>query len=365
MDAEGKGGESVEKTAVLSETGRRYSYLDAMRILAILLVLFIHTGTRGSYLFQKLTGSWTYWPALANGILCWTAVPLFFMTSGALLLGREESCGAVLRRFFRFFLVLLLCSALQYYYLSGGKLEQMHLWYYIQVTYYYYILDTYWFLYTYLGFLLTLPLLRRMASAMENRDFWYLLALYALLKLMHVGELLYWQGEYTLNRSVVIFTAADCVFYPLLGYWLHSRVEEEAFTGRRLLLLTAGSLAALGLCSVLFHHASAIGAPEPGDYYTSFLYLPVLTLFYAMRLLFLRHPPGERIAAVLRTLGACSFGVYLFENVFKRLTEPVYKTLAPHLGRLPACWLWIAASYLVGCAAVWLLKKIPGLRRLL
>ena len=355
----------METTAALRETGRRHAYLDAVRILAILLVLFIHSGSRGSYLYQKLAGSWTYWPALANGILCWAAVPLFFMASGALLLGREESFGALLRRFLRFFLVLLLCSALQYVYMNDGDVSRLHLWYFLQVFYYNYLLDTYWFLYAYLGFLLSLPLLRRLAVSMGDRDFWYLLGVYALLKALGVFELLYWGGAYTLNRSVVIFFAADCVCYPLLGYWLHERVEEGAFTGRRLLLLTAASLAGLGLSCVLVHHANAIGAPEPGNYYTTFLYLPVLTLFYALRLLFLRHPPGERAAAVLRTLGGCSFGVYLFENIFKRLAEPVYTALAPRLGRLPACWLWIAASYLIGCAAVWLLKKIPGLRRLL
>ena len=349
------------------QSGRvsRYPYLDAVKIVAILLVLFIHSGPRGSYLFLSLPGTWLYWPAMANGILCWIAVPLFYMTSGALLLSREESLGKTFLRFFRFLLVLLLFSALPYLHSVWSNHTKPAFVYFLQTVYSSYLFDSYWFLYNYLGILLSLPLLRRLARAMRDMDYLYMLGIYALFKLMYVGELYLWQGETVLNRSLVVFYTSDCVFYPLLGYWLHCRLDERWFTRRNMLLLLASAVTALALNCLVVHWAYAVNDPDPGRYYTCFLYVDAVAVFCGIRQFFRSHVPGERLARVLRLLSECSFGVYLLENMIKPPLLPIYNMLYPYIGQLPACWCWLGACFLLGTAITWILRLIPGLRKLL
>ena len=79
----------------MSQAGKRTVYLDFIRILAIYMVLFNHTRTSGFVLFTVRRGSFFYPFYLFNAILIKSAVPLFFMVSGALLLGKEESYSQI------------------------------------------------------------------------------------------------------------------------------------------------------------------------------------------------------------------------------------------------------------------------------
>ena len=68
---------------------KRKIYLDFLRIIAIFMVLFNHTGTSGFVLFTVTQRSALYPFYLFNAILIKIAVPLFFMISGVLLLGKN------------------------------------------------------------------------------------------------------------------------------------------------------------------------------------------------------------------------------------------------------------------------------------
>lgn len=78
----------------------RKSYIDLLKIMAIYMVLFNHTKDKGFILFTIAQGSKLYPFYLFNAIWIKIAVPLFFMTSGALLLGKEESIGQILKKEF-------------------------------------------------------------------------------------------------------------------------------------------------------------------------------------------------------------------------------------------------------------------------
>lgn len=74
--------------------GRRLAYIDALRIIAILLVVFNHLP--GYTLYMSNTGpkAWLY---MFLTMVTRINVPLFLMVSGALLLGKRESISRVLR----------------------------------------------------------------------------------------------------------------------------------------------------------------------------------------------------------------------------------------------------------------------------
>ena len=70
---------------------RNLIHIDILRIIACVFVIFNHTGAIGftKYLSYPIY-SVHYWCWLFVSVLCKTAVPLFLMISGALLLNKEE-----------------------------------------------------------------------------------------------------------------------------------------------------------------------------------------------------------------------------------------------------------------------------------
>ena len=96
--------------------GRRV-YIDFLKVIAIYLVLFNHTGVSGFVLFTVRQGTKMYFPLMFNAILIKIAVPLFFMCTGALMLdpARRLTGRDIFRRYFLRVLVILLVWAWLYY----------------------------------------------------------------------------------------------------------------------------------------------------------------------------------------------------------------------------------------------------------
>lgn len=97
---------------------RRLVHVEILRVIAICLVVFNHTWTSGYMLYSAVGRSYRYYyPLLFLSIFCKAAVPIFFMISGALLLGREESYKELyVKRVARMLLALVFFSLMEYCY---------------------------------------------------------------------------------------------------------------------------------------------------------------------------------------------------------------------------------------------------------
>ena len=84
-------------------------YIEVLRIIAALFVIFNHTGSMGFELYSSYTiCSPKYWIMLFLSILCKVAVPLFLMISGALLLNKDLNVKEIWKyRISRIFIALL------------------------------------------------------------------------------------------------------------------------------------------------------------------------------------------------------------------------------------------------------------------
>ena len=148
----------------MSETKKRYHYLDLLRILACVSVIFNHTGETGFLAFSLQPAfslrSWIY---AAVSILTSINVPLFFMISGVTLLKKEESLKKTYMRILRFVLLIVIFSGLLCIrdILRGQEWTPVSFLKYIFSYNYSY---TYWYLYYYIAFLMITPLLRSMVS---------------------------------------------------------------------------------------------------------------------------------------------------------------------------------------------------------
>ena len=255
----------------------RKLHLEALRILASFLVLFNHTGEQGFFLFAAYPPQHpAYWLYLALSIACKAAVPIFFMVSGALLLedSREEPLRVLFRkRILRTALLLVLISLVYY-------LWQRVLWdapaslpEFLELLYAGRVITPLWYLYAYLGFLLALPLLRRLARALGNREFFYWAALALLFQgLLPTLSAWLWKEQAPACGLSLGWLLEQAVFYPCLGYFAEHRLQQTQLTRRRIALLWLGSLAGIAISALLTaragrqharHLSAACAAHEP------------------------------------------------------------------------------------------------------
>ena len=135
------------------------TYIECLRIIAIILVIYNHTRELGFTLYQYTSDACSYYLSVLMIPVCKTAVPIFLMISGATLLGKEEDYRYLFsRRIVRYVGIILFWGSIQYFrYVRTGKAElSVRGWW--NNIYSSPKLETYWYLYLYLGFLLLLPL---------------------------------------------------------------------------------------------------------------------------------------------------------------------------------------------------------------
>lgn len=207
---------------------KRVDY-ELLRLIAIFGVVFNHSQNRGFELYMAENCSpVNYAGSLFLGILCKIAVPLFFLVSGGLLLNREETIWDTLKkRVLRIFVALVLFSGVLYlFWVSWGYVEAPGILDFVRRLWASGVSIPYWYLYTYLGFMLLLPMLRTMVRGMNDMTFVYLAGLHLLLYgvfssialLMQLGPV---------NPDLVLPMVEPYLFYFIMGYYLAHRFSWE------------------------------------------------------------------------------------------------------------------------------------------
>ena len=146
-------------------------HIEFLRILAIFLVLFNHTGTNGFFLFADELDSPFFPFYIFLSIADKIAVPIFFMIAGALLLGKEESIRDVYtKRVFRYIVILVVVSFLYWLWQFHYNISVAALRVFWKKLYSHHMSTQLWYLYSYIGLLIMLPLLRRLAGVLKKND---------------------------------------------------------------------------------------------------------------------------------------------------------------------------------------------------
>lgn len=341
-------------------------HLEFLRFLAILLVIFNHTGDAG-YLYFTQTASQALYPLYFTlSVLCKVAVPLFWMVSGALLLDRDESVKYIFRhRFLRMAIVLTVFSFLYYLYSAkGNSAFTFSPVYFAERLYSSDLAPAFWYLYAYLGMLIMLPLLRKIAKGLSNAEFMYFFAAMLLLRgIVPVLEYALWRGRVTINTSFTAnFFSYDVVFF-LMGYFLEHRIPDDRLRrSSAWLLLLFGAVAVIlieGGTQLRLNDGGLMNDAQGEMFYAGLLFVPSAAVYYCARLIFRKVGEGSFVSRAVLLLGSVSFGVMLLEHFIRSETGFVLDALCAVLPRFSSAVIWTVLVYLIGGAAVWLLKRIP------
>ena len=350
-----------------ADTNKRFAYMDFLRIAAVFLVIVNHTN---SDVFQAATPAVpTWWFSVVWYYLSKIGVPLFVMVSGACLLPKVDNYQKAARRFFRIGAVLVLFSYL--YFLAdvfkayGGVKDALNLLGFVKEIWSAPITDSFWYLYFYLGLMLMLPWLQRLAKAMQKRDLQYLIlfsfALSAVWPLItHYVPALAPSGYF----SVPLFSAYLGIFYA--GHYAHAYIQKISKTlcvAVILLTLTASALLTYGEYNAL-HGVGQYWFMDDRTAPSIFVILCALAVMLLTKSVL--RAPGKQTKSRLETLGGCAFGIYLVQDYLIResrywLFAPLVRQISPMIAVL----LWELGIFFTALLIILLVRKIPGVKKLI
>lgn len=354
-----------------STQNRHVFAYDALRAVAAFLVIVNHTN---SQLFQSATPlEFTWWFSMAWYYFSKIAVPLFVLISGALLLGRQDSYARNTWRIARMLLVLVLFS-------YGYYLWDLWMTHFTWVKAFDFaaffasiwkqrITDSFWYLYFYIGLLVMLPLLQRLAMGMGKKDCRYLIG-------WSLGVNAAWPllAHYAPGLAlppyfdVPLFAIFIGLFFT--GHYLARYAQPSRGKGWWCLLAIVGSVA---LCVALtrMEYARLGGA---GKYWfmdeRTAPALPVIIC--AMGMMFLprcwpgKEEPLSAAGKLVATLGGCAFGIYLLQDwIIVETKHRVWEPLMGSMHPIGAVLLWEVLVFGLAAILAWLLRLIPGMKKVL
>lgn len=350
-------------------TMKRKLHLEALRIIAIYFVILTHTGNRGFTYFTTLKPSVGYFFAICIPLLCNICVPLFYMISGATMLGKDESPAQIWRRRIPKYLAVLILATLTMYLYYGLKNEKaLSVGDFLLTLYSKNVIAPYWYLYSYLGFLILLPFLRKMIRNLSDREFGYLFLLHLVFSgLIPMGQ--YWLsgGQVYLNGSLNIsILTMTIVIFPAAGYWLEHR---QNLSWKKIGLLWIATVLAMAAAVFMTHYkiriTGQIKESQVGTFYKCLCLIPSVTVYATAKKLFdTRAVPGW-LEKVILSIGGCTFGIYLMEQILRERGYAVQEFLAAGLTEVPATLLYVGLVLGAGYVITWLLKRIPGINKLI
>lgn len=339
------------------------SYLDVIKLLAIGMVVFNHTGNAGYMRYIDVSAE-----PIQRLLMCFSAVikcavPLFFMTSGALLLQKDESyCTILFKRVLRFVLVLLAVSFV-FYYRRYGMNGSMSAGDFLIHVYRNSLSVHLWYLYSYICYMLMLPFLRKLAKSMGKREYMLLIVFALIAEMIQVVDYALFQGKATHTYHLSFFIENKYVIYPLMGYYINQMPMDKEREETPYVLIILSVCALLATTALMYWRRDLDGGWTGANgeaYMEKLVIIPTITIFYCVRRVFSRIRMNEKTANVLFVLGSCTFGVYLFDPLWREYTQAVRTLLTPTLGKYFASHVHTLCACILGLAATFAFKCIVG-----
>ena len=323
----------------------RSGYIDALRIAAIVCVLFNHQS-----IYYEVND-----PVLcAFSILTKIGPPMFFMISGALLLGKEESFAHILKhRISRILIVMLARSVLVLLLMPQYRSHPLQV----------FISGNIWFLYAYLGFLLMLPFLRHIAKGANETEQKVFIALsiicYLIAGLSRGFSFTEGFTQYLPLYTSVLPKLSENIVFPLIGYFL---AKGQLIRGAREKLLLALTAALHVILSVCLIKASGSSDHEHLEDLRMYFVIPLAILIFV-----LARDHITKANKYLQIAAGTVFGIFILDTTFFLAgdIEGFITSAIPGIPQFAACTLVVIAEFAAYGALTYLLKLIPPVRKVL
>lgn len=330
-------------------TKNRIVYFDVLNIFAAISVILLHcNGIAHTY---SNTTAWKQ--ALGMEVLFYWAVPIFFMLTGATLMGYREKYSTK-----QFFKKRLLRTALPFIIWSviNACIKRINPFEigakeFISRIFLSQIENVYWFFIPLFSIYLAMPILSLLKD--NKKILWYMAG--GAFFLTSLFPPLFDLVGVKWNFSLSMLTMGGYLLFPVLGYLLST---TEFSRKQRWGIYVLGVFGALLRYGVTFHLSTRDGIINK----TFFSYTGFYSVFLACAVfVFFKHSgickriaENQTVAGLFSKLAGCSFGVYLIHMIILRL-----------LGKIipQNCWEWRLLVpfliYIICLVIVLAVKKIP------
>ena len=326
-----------------------YRWVDLVRVVGAFLVVMAHVSYQGGG--SVLISSYYF-------ILSRVAVPLFFMVSGFLLLGKEESYGDFFRkRALKVLIPFLIWSVIYMLWKKEGFDQPFSM--KLVASYILKILrgpreNHLWFFYALIGLYLFTPILRVFVARAAVRDLFY----FCLLWFMVVPVFSFLQEFTPIRIGFELYFVAGYSGYYMLGYLLGRLQYTARQLYRAAILLLVFSLGT----TVIQYFVNSRGLTT--EYFVGYLSMNIVLMTAFAFILFREVQIGDSLYGILVPLSRASFGIYL-----------VHVIVLDELQKLPfvSSWFSIGSSvymipllgllgFSVSFIIIAIIQKIPVLR---
>ena len=340
-------------------------YIEYLRVAAMVAVVLSHIGSTAASDFPDSyhTPAGALYSSVVN--LLHFAVPVFFMISGALMLDskKELTIEKLFKKYILKYAAVILVFGWGYAFIeevfndrsislghfvrSFCNMLQRKTWAHM------------WYLYALLGILFLVPVLRLMVRHFSDEQMKYWIGISVLfLSIIPMVEL--WTGK----RSGIVFPLnREFSLYMLLGFWIeYGYIKISKKTAAAGIIISIPFLVAGAYLKALY--GINLGA---GEYYSPAVLLYSVCIFslfkYSGKWAGLE---GGKIHKAVGFLSGVSFGVYLVQDWLIAQTETrLFEPLCQVLPAFAAVLAWEMIVFGIALAAVWVMRRIPVLKKLL
>lgn len=324
---------------------RDYSF-DVIRIIAMMLIIIMHS---------PIPGIGT--PGIILSTISFLTAPgigLFFMISGALLLGNNMSQKDFLKHRFSKVVWPTLVWTIIYIIvnyinepLSAKELakticnipfeKQGH--------------GVLWFMYTLAGLYLLTPILSRWLKNASKKDLEFYLLLWAITLLFPYLKLIL---KITTDVTGILYYFAGYSGYFLLGYYLKQYVLPQGISKSKIIACVCSII----VCILIVFAAKKINPDIRIGYLFWYLSMPVAIMATAYFLLFSKIHVFEQSKSLISKISSLSFGVYLCHILVMRSFLWNIKII-PDSGSLLSIPIVAFLTIILSWILVYLLSKLP------
>jgi surface polysaccharide O-acyltransferase-like enzyme len=346
----------------MSQSQTRQYYLDILRIVAIIAVMFIHVGAAHWYTKPVFEYNWFVFNMYIN--LTYFAVPIFVMVSGALWMSRPSvnyeklykvNMLRIVTAFIFWSTVYTLIHSVIVPALNSGNIS-------IKDAIFNFIAGRYhlWYVYMIIGIYLIIPILRKIAENETLLKYFTILSFVTAFFVPALQTLPVFDKTIPVTEDMNMYIGRGYVFYFLSGYFL-SKYDLNKIV--RFALYLAGVISVVMLITFSTYTSRTMGEPIKYSYfYQVFEAVRVLALFVFIKNVTARINFSENQAKIIVWLSGLSFGVYLVHDIFVWSIDNyiiAYNALNPLLS-VP---LFSLIIFVLSLFTTWIISKIPILHK--
>ncbi|MBO5460201.1 MAG: acyltransferase family protein [Ruminococcus sp.] len=283
--------------------------IEIIRALSFVMVIIIHVANYFCRAFESI-GLGEYLFSLVLNTLARVSVPSFFMISGALLLGRNETMKKNIQRIARFLPVLIIWTAIYYIFNTYYMDQTVELKKILEIPAEAHL----WYLYVMIPIYLILPFLQAMCRGMSSKlekEFAIVgTAVVIVLHLMSYAHLQFYYDVPILGNRVYIY-------YLFIGYVI-AKYKDRLPKKRGLWMSVFLTSSLLNVIATTIYSACI------GDHHERFLEYGcpfVIVSAVAFFIMMMQAGDGklqvrDSLKNIIDTGCACSFGIYLVHILF-------------------------------------------------